>query len=417
MTEQTSKAMAAPENAAEYDSLVVGAGLVGVCAAALLAKSGKRVCLVEAQDRVGGRWSPERRDGFQLGAGLNVADAQAWRVILNALDLNDLSVAIENGGALVSTKRGWQAKTELPTWEKFLARSMEIMPRGGVAGFLEHVNDKQLFETRLNAPITELWVNGGKAVWARVGATDTVRFSHCVWATDAHVLADVICGESAPEEGTERTAWLQQFILHTASPGVVLEFAHNKKVSDFTETLLLPLPGAEKEKDRRYLVGAFLTNRDESLAPKARDISVWLLPLREEEWEDNHEIMKRIRSARRMIEKSFPKFEASILFDRVQVLSHTFTPASRKSKQKSKDFVQPFANLQIFSDWATPGGSHFPAVVERFASEFNLASFAIAEEDEGASSGSDSNDLEVEQEPVNDPLVTDEREFAVDSSL
>lgn len=358
-----------PKNMFECDTLVVGAGLSGIVAAAKAATEGKRVIVVDAADRAGGRWSPERREGFQFGAGLNVADKGTWERVVSELNLEDNSVEIENGNSVVFTKKGWQSGTNLPDWEKFLAQPVESMPQGGVAGFLDRILEQRAFDLRLNSPVTELVIEKGKADWARIGTDQGIRFQECIWAADSLALAEVLAGEGAPEEGMERTSWLKQFVVHSPSPGVVLEFAHGKKLSEFTETLVLPLPGADKEKDRRYLVGAFLANRDASLAPKGREVSVWLLPLREHEWEDNHEIMKRIRSARRVIERSFPGFEKSVLFDRVQVLSHTITPQNRKSKKKAKEEIpNPFSNLRVFSDWSAPAGSHFPGVVEQLLS-------------------------------------------------
>ncbi len=351
----------------ECETLVVGAGLSGILAAAKVAQAavteGKGIIVVDSADRVGGRWSPERREGFQFGAGLNVADKKTWDRVFSELNLaTEDSVTVENGSSVVFTKKGWQPETNLPDWEKFLAQPVEAMPLGGVAGFLDKVLEQRAFDLRLNSPVTELVIQNGRADWARIGVDQGIRFKECIWAADSLALAEVLTGEGAPEEGIERSAWLKQFVVHNPSPGVVLEFAHGRKLSEFTETLVLPLPGAEK--DRRYLVGAFLANRDSSLAPKGREVSVWLLPLREHEWEDNHEIMKRIRGARRVIEKSFPGFEKSILFDRVQVLSHTITPQNRKSKKIAKEKIPPpFSNLRILSDWSAPAGSHFPGVV------------------------------------------------------
>lgn len=52
-----------------FDVLVIGAGVGGVSAAASLAHHGRRVLLVEAADRIGGRASSREVDGFILNTG------------------------------------------------------------------------------------------------------------------------------------------------------------------------------------------------------------------------------------------------------------------------------------------------------------------------------------------------------------
>jgi phytoene dehydrogenase-like protein len=52
-----------------FDVVVVGAGVGGLCSAALLAHRGKRVLVVEEEDRVGGRASTKEIDGFRIGVG------------------------------------------------------------------------------------------------------------------------------------------------------------------------------------------------------------------------------------------------------------------------------------------------------------------------------------------------------------
>lgn len=52
-----------------FDTIVVGAGIAGVTAARLLQQSGRRVVILEARDRVGGRLWTDRTDGIPIDRG------------------------------------------------------------------------------------------------------------------------------------------------------------------------------------------------------------------------------------------------------------------------------------------------------------------------------------------------------------
>ncbi|MBM7809246.1 FAD-dependent oxidoreductase [Saccharothrix algeriensis] len=53
----------------DVDVVVVGAGVAGLTAAHELRKAGRRVCVLEAADRVGGRMATTRQDGFVIDTG------------------------------------------------------------------------------------------------------------------------------------------------------------------------------------------------------------------------------------------------------------------------------------------------------------------------------------------------------------
>ena len=52
-----------------FDTIVIGAGVSGLTAARLLASEGRRVVVLEARDRVGGRVVTDRRYGFATDLG------------------------------------------------------------------------------------------------------------------------------------------------------------------------------------------------------------------------------------------------------------------------------------------------------------------------------------------------------------
>ncbi len=61
-----------PTPAGTPDVIVVGAGLAGLTAARELVRAGRRIRLLEASDRLGGRVRTDRQDGFSLDRGFQV---------------------------------------------------------------------------------------------------------------------------------------------------------------------------------------------------------------------------------------------------------------------------------------------------------------------------------------------------------
>src|SRR5271170_8263279 len=53
----------------EYDVIVIGAGFAGLCAARDISRSNKKVLLVEARDRIGGRTYTSPRHGYNVEMG------------------------------------------------------------------------------------------------------------------------------------------------------------------------------------------------------------------------------------------------------------------------------------------------------------------------------------------------------------
>ncbi len=58
----------------DYDVIVIGAGLGGLSAGALLAKQGRKVLVLEQSDRIGGCCSTFERDGFRCDVGASIVE-------------------------------------------------------------------------------------------------------------------------------------------------------------------------------------------------------------------------------------------------------------------------------------------------------------------------------------------------------
>lgn len=74
----------------DFDCIVVGAGMSGVTAARMLADAGRRVVVLEARDRIGGRMLTDRSAGFPVDLGASwihgIADSPLW-ALAQALDI------------------------------------------------------------------------------------------------------------------------------------------------------------------------------------------------------------------------------------------------------------------------------------------------------------------------------------------
>jgi phytoene dehydrogenase-like protein len=345
-----------PVSGASPEALVAGAGLSGLLTAASLLKAGKSVHLTEKLPKPGGRLSPEARDGFTFGAGFAFGDCQWWRAAGDRFGFPAETIPVNPSGALVHGSRGWVEVEEVPAWEEYLSRSCTEFPAGGMYGITERLLDfcasHDKFTFSLEAPLTAVEGEGGVVKSVSLGAELQIHPGSVYYAADYKTLLEILRGPGVPEPGPERVSWMKKYVKSVAQPGVVLEFAHSRPVAEFSETLLLPFSASEKE-ERRYLVGSFTSNRDPSLAPAGKGLSTWILPLSEAEWGDNHESMKKIRSARRLLDKAFASFDQTVLFDRVLVLEATVSPV-RKAKGEWQPLLK---NLFVNSDWAMPHGA------------------------------------------------------------
>jgi monoamine oxidase len=96
----------------KFDVVVIGAGAAGLAAARDLSGTGKRVCIVEARERIGGRIDTRRVDGvalpIELGAEFVHGEAEATFAAVNAAPL----IALQLPDTHFWSRNGKWSKTE-----------------------------------------------------------------------------------------------------------------------------------------------------------------------------------------------------------------------------------------------------------------------------------------------------------------
>jgi phytoene dehydrogenase-like protein len=106
------------------DAIVVGGGLAGLACARMIARAGRRVLVVEAADRVGGRVATDSVDGFRIDRGFQVY-LDAYPEGRRQLDLPALGLGCFEPGALVAA--GGRLRAVADPWRRPLAALRSIL--------------------------------------------------------------------------------------------------------------------------------------------------------------------------------------------------------------------------------------------------------------------------------------------------
>jgi len=121
------------------DAIVVGAGLAGLSCARELVRAGRRVIVLEAGDRVGGRVATDTIDGFRIDRGFQVY-LDAYPEGRRQLDLPALGLgAFEPGAIVVEAGR---LRTVSDPWRRPVAAMRSVL--GGTVGIADGLRTARL---------------------------------------------------------------------------------------------------------------------------------------------------------------------------------------------------------------------------------------------------------------------------------
>jgi phytoene dehydrogenase-like protein len=123
----------------DADCIVVGAGLAGLACARALHAAGRRVIVVEAADRVGGRVATDEVEGFRVDRGFQVYN-DAYPEGRRQLDLALLNLGRFDAGALVA--EGTRLRRVADPWRQPIAAVASLL--GGTVGLADAVRTAQL---------------------------------------------------------------------------------------------------------------------------------------------------------------------------------------------------------------------------------------------------------------------------------
>jgi phytoene dehydrogenase-like protein len=118
----------------DADCIVVGAGLAGLACAKVLHAAGRRVVVVEAADRVGGRVATDEVEGFRIDRGFQVYN-DAYPEGRRQLDLESLRLGRFEAGALVA--EGTRLRRVADPWRQPWAAVASLL--GGTVGLADAV--------------------------------------------------------------------------------------------------------------------------------------------------------------------------------------------------------------------------------------------------------------------------------------
>ncbi len=117
-----------------YDVIVIGAGIGGLSTAALLAKAGKSVLLIERHDRPGGYAHGFRRRGFHFDSGVHLVSGCGSEGYLNGSTIHKICLAVGIAPQAIFIP--------IPAYARAVYPEFEISIQAGEAAFIAGLSER-----------------------------------------------------------------------------------------------------------------------------------------------------------------------------------------------------------------------------------------------------------------------------------
>ena len=363
--------------------VIIGSGLAGLTAGALLAEKGIKVLILEELSQIGGRVRVVEKQGFVLDYGLHLYSPQSPLLALaeklgtSLVFLKDTQLFFAKEKALelvfdlsqqnssentVFAKSGWFREIKELSPEKWYKRSLKdffaqgsgldedllkiftrlfLIPEpknlsaGELLNYLQGMVSAGCFFLQIQASIKVLLQALGDFISARSGE---ISLGH-------RAIALEIKGKKVQSIETSQGNINPQAVIYAGSLSGIFKLISPDNLSEkIIKKLRRAVPSSalavdfalrEKVSDidgiivepELGIIGKFPSNSDSSRAPEGKQLSSWLIPLTKAQLENPEAVRGALVKLRGKIRRLFPDFFPLVEWERILVLSEAFSLA------------------------------------------------------------------------------------------
>ncbi len=278
---------------------------------------------------------------IERGYSADAADQQHAEASLGRADVSDMGDMPNNASALTATT----------TSAKWLALAGAVLESVVAAPNLEAV---QSINVVCHKPHDEpLDQKKPQHIKRRISKIINIKAKefHFVMPLEEWTRAlsfDLVPEDLKPQVDAFNNAFLAPLRTVTAQSGYTLTYKHTADYTGFPDDwsawLVVPVIASAEKQDRSHVVGRFFKN------PLTQELeSYWISLLSDDQVEDNNEILKKIKQAKRAIERALPGFVESIVSESVGFEPRLFVRSKTGTAKKTSKTTE-LAPLSQSSD-------------------------------------------------------------------